>query len=395
MGKKSPKKGRRAGGRSEKKPRKEAQTKGFEFGCLPFAMAVSSFEFPKQLSDASVVGVAYGSAPSKAVAAMLPNISLVVENPEPLAEAFRTFHAWADSTDPDALELTIVFFDRGGYVLALGPEIERLTRRCLGYDRSHRPLVSIATWFKQIDSVNPALRQLADYADNSIAPFLLDGLTLIPSSGAPQLSDARPISGLDPLLKFEITFVEEADVEPNTLAALALRMSEGAAETVPGVAPPPDETPEGIAARRVNVLRTHFPVTLGRLRDTSEGQLYKDLRPPGAELWQVEQAVCNLTLSYSATKEAHYRGLPSGDFEGDLVRLLRDHYEFADGGPILSSSEDELTAQILADTNALLTHLGQPRAPGLPAAVEALRAASALEASPAIPGLAEAWSVVP
>lgn len=74
------------------------------------------------LSDASIIGVAYGEAWAEEIERRVPMVTLIAQHADPLKEAFETFHAWAESTDADALELTFVFRTSGGYVLALSPE---------------------------------------------------------------------------------------------------------------------------------------------------------------------------------------------------------------------------------------------------------------------------------
>jgi hypothetical protein len=77
--------------RKERTQRQAGRTttpRGFDFGCLPYAMALATFEFPGHLSAASVDGVAYGSVWSEAVRQTIPTISLVAQNGDELAKAF-------------------------------------------------------------------------------------------------------------------------------------------------------------------------------------------------------------------------------------------------------------------------------------------------------------------
>ena len=127
------------------------QARGFDFGCLPYAMAIATFEFPGYLSAASVDGVASGGVWSEAVKQNIPTISLVAQNGDELAKAFGAFNAWSRMTDADSVEITFVFRNSGGYVLAISPEYSRLVRRCLGFDRTHQALLTEPTWFKPID----------------------------------------------------------------------------------------------------------------------------------------------------------------------------------------------------------------------------------------------------
>src|SRR5690606_22245584 len=111
------------------------------------------------------------------------------------------------------------FRTRGGYILSLSPELSRLERRCLGFDRAQSPIVFMVTWCKPIDTVHPLLRKLEEYSRQPIAPFHLDGAVypgplVLPSDGSS--CQIRPVPGLRPLLKFEVTFVDEENVQSNT-----------------------------------------------------------------------------------------------------------------------------------------------------------------------------------
>ena len=144
---------------------------GFDYGCLPKVMTVSDLDFPAQLSSASVVGATYGRVRSDALGRVIPTLSLIAENRTPIVNAFQAFNRWADATDPDSLELTIVFLNTEGYLLAIGPEPSRLKARCLRYDRSHQVTEMMsALWIKPIDSVHRLLREFQAYCRSPIAP---------------------------------------------------------------------------------------------------------------------------------------------------------------------------------------------------------------------------------
>jgi hypothetical protein len=107
-----------AKGKKRKKGTKRTSThatqpRGFDFGCLPYAMAIATFEFPGHLSDASVDGVAYGDVWSEVVKQNIPTISLVAQNGDELGKAFEAFNAWSRMTDPDSVEITFCLPEPG------------------------------------------------------------------------------------------------------------------------------------------------------------------------------------------------------------------------------------------------------------------------------------------
>jgi hypothetical protein len=383
--------------RKKERPRTSApqeQPRGFDYGCLPYAMAVGAFEFANHLGAARVDGVAYGLAWSAAVSRSVPMISLVGQKGTELAKAFDMFNAWSEATDPDSLEMTFVFKKSGGYVLALSAEPSRLERRCLGFGRTHKPLVVSATWFRPIDSANPFLHQFRSYCTSPIAPFLFTGGVYDPRKGLSASSppEMAEIDGLKPLLKFDITFVDEDDAVPNTTGWIALKVGTQPLSTTLNKAPRPK--PEEVARERANMLRCHFPVTLERLRRSSSvSLLMRELVSDGARSWQIEQALCNLVLSAAMVSVPHYKGLGSRKkAEQGILRALRSRYELGDGTDLTTFSVKDVHTQIVADGNMLLRYLkSKSVASSLTDLQAALRSQSALNAPTALADPPAEW----
>ena len=367
--------------------------KGFDYGCIPHIMALASCEFEGHLRAAVVDGVAYSGVWSEAVNQNVPVISLVAQRGGELVKAFEEFNAWSQMTDPDSVEVTFVFRKNGGYVLAISPDFSRLQRRCLGFDRAHRVLVFAPTWIKPVDSVHPLLLRIRKYSSAPIAPYLFDGVTyvgprsvLTPSS----LPDISVISGLQPLLKFEITFIDEEDVTPNSQAWIALMTPSRRLPKSP--MGPPKPAPDDIAKQRVKTLAHHFPVTLERIRRSLfVPQLLLGLAARSVRPWQIEQALCNLVLSAEIGRGAHFGGLSAGKVESAIIQAIGSRYELADGGDIPTFSIDEVRTQVVADGNALLRCLKKKRCTDVAGIQAALQSASALEAETAVAYPAE-WS---
>ena len=356
-------------------------------------MALASCEFEGHLRAAVVDGVAYGSVWSEAVHQNVPVISLVAQRGGELVKAFEEFNAWSQMTDPDSVEITFVFRKNGGYVLAISPDFSRLQRRCLGFDRAHQALVFAPTWIKPVDSVHPLLLSIRKYSSAPIAPYLFDGVTyvgprsvLTPSSPP----DISVISGLQPLLKFEITFIDEEEVTPNSQAWIALMAQSRRLPKSP--MGPPKPAPADIAKQRVKTLAHHFPVTLERIRRSLFvpplllGLAARSVRP-----WQIEQALCNLVLSAEMGRDAHFGGLSAGKVESAIIQAIGSRYELADGGDIPTFSIDEVRTQVVADGNSLLRCLSKKRCTDLAGVQASLQSASALEAATAVDSPAE-WS---
>jgi len=353
-------------------------------------MAVGSIDFPKHLTSANVSGVGYGTAWSDAVSQTVPAISLIAQDGDELAKAFDIFNAWSKTTDPDSVEITLVFPKSGGYVLALSAEYSRLARRCLGFDRSHRPMVFAPTWFKRMDSLNPFVLQFRTYCQAPIAPFLFDGVVhagprrLQEASSPP---DLRPVRALLPLLKFAVTFIDEDQVTPNTLGWMALHLDSPNLSKPPKG--PPRQEPRDIGKERAKALAHHFPVTLERFRRSSVTEtLVRQLVGEGVWLWQIEQALCNLVLGRSANSTAPN----SREAQRGLIGRLGSRYELASGDDAPPFVVEEVRAQVIADGDALLRHLRRRSALDLNSLQAALRSASLLDAPTAIADPPTGWT---
>ena len=377
--------------RTSRASAQKTQPRGFDYGCLPYAMALASFEFPGHLRAASVDAVAYGSVWSEAVNQTVPIISLVAQRGDELTKAFEEFNVWSKITDPDSVEITFVFRKSGGYVLAISPEYSRLERRCLGFDRTHRAMAVTANWFKPIDSIHSLLRSFREHCSAPIAPFLFGGATYVGprsvlSSSPPP--DVSPIRGLQPLLKFEVTFIDEDDVTPSSMGWLALKVLKAGSQQVPGSPTrPPKPEPDDVAKQRVKTLAHHFPVTLERIRRSSSvPPLMLRLAASGVRPWQIEQALCNLVLSAEMGQGAHFIGLSARKAKSGIVQAIMSRYELANGSDIPTFSIEEVSIQVVADGNALLQYLKKKRrrCKDLAEIQAALQSVTALEAVTAI-----------
>ena len=364
----------------------KAQPRGFDYGCLPYVMALASFEFPNHLTAASVDAVAYGDVLSEAVNQTVPVISLVAQHGDELAKAFEDFNAWSQMTDPDSVEVTFVFQNKRGIYCSRSHQSPRVSSAAVSDLTAHikRVLGAGPIWVKSIKSIQPFLRSLRKHCSAPIAPFLFNGATYVGPQSVltPSLPpDVNPIRGLQPLLKFEVTFIDEDDVTPNSTAWIALKAgSQQVPKSTPG---PPKPKPDDIAKQRVKTLAHHFPVTLERIRrNSSVPPLILQLASSGVRPWQIEQALCNLVLSTEMGLGSHFIGRSARKAESGIIQAIGSRFELADGGDIPTFTIEDVGTQVVADGNALLRYLGKKkRCRDLAGVQAALQSVSALEAT--------------
>ena len=271
-------------------------------------MTVGSLEFNKNLIDAEVVAVAYGIEYSQKLRMGVPSITLVGRNEKPLRRAFEEFSNWAESTDADAIELTIVFMKDGGYRLCINPETGALFKRTLQYDAVANPMAVQTTWIKVIDSTSQHLRELRELLSAGIIrPFLLRaslyaGVILEGSQPIPELFE--PITTRQELLKFEIKFVDEGAMDDMHWQRIALGSDYISQETTGKDSKVPKPI---IWHQRIESLKRLFPVTLWRSQSCARAkELRRSAEDRGLREWQIDQAICNLVLSQQILRRATY-----------------------------------------------------------------------------------------
>lgn len=334
---------------------------GFDYGSAATALAVSSIEFNKNLVEAEVLGVAYGIAESNELGLVVPSISLIARNQDPLRKAFDEFSTWAEASDGDAIEVTIVFTKDGGYRLCINPEVRALIKRALPHDSVMNPIAFQLMWIKTINTTSQPLRDLRAHLSKGVRPFLLQagayaGLAAPGRQLVPEL--VRPVASRKELLKFEIKFIDEGDDDDRHLQDMALGRLSKRKGSPKKVSPP-----TGLVwVQREQRLRTLFPVSMWRIKTREELRRLSDsLVSRGLRPWQVDQALCNIAVSRETTGgKAYFQGWEKKEWPGRLLAHLSRRFEVAgshdDGLRDLQPAEVEL--QVLLDAKALLNEYG-------------------------------------
>ena len=248
--------------------------KGFDFG-TSFNVAVAlEPKFAEHLHQAGIYGCAYGREPVQELATTIPSISLIGTNADALRAAFVEFHEWSAKSDHDAVEITIIFMDKGGYLLGITPEFHRWQARTIAGDPLLDPLMMMLSWVKPIDSVNPLLLDIKDYYEAIVAPIAFTA-RLSTSTNNLNPFGLTPIAGIKPLIKFIWTFTTEKTAT-NSTSKMLLKLhkhSKRASKknnirrgTIP---PPPATSKKQRATKRRHVLDQIFPVTCAKLARSS------------------------------------------------------------------------------------------------------------------------------
>ena len=331
------------------------------------AAAIGSIDFNQNLVQAKIIAAAYGMEYSPDIGRAVPSISLVGRNAAPLRKAFEEFSYWAEFSDADAVDVTLVFEKSGGYKFIISPNPEMLIKRLLEYDSISDRLAIQLSWIKPIDSTSEALKDLRSHLEKGIRPYILSAATYsgisLGSSPTPEL--IRSIPGIKQLLKFRIRFVDEGSESDKQWQGLASgeKKPRLQRDRTPLYVP----SPRQIMKSRINRLKVLFPVTLWRGENTELlSATFTAARAAGLADWQIRQAFCNAVLSREITKGwPHFTGIKKKEWPDLLFSKLRERYEIADGRmelvPLISP--DELVHQSVLDSGYLLKQLGLRKIP--------------------------------
>ena len=325
-------------------------------------------EFNKNLSDAEIVAIACGQDYSKMLRVSVPAITLVGRNEKPLRDAFEEFSDWAESTDADAIELTIVFKNDGGYRLCINPEINALYKRALQYDTVANPMAFQMIWIKVIDTTSQSLIDLSEHlSTGTIRPFLLRashyaGISPKNIQYTPEL--IKPISHREELLKFEIRFVDEGSKDNLHWQRIAL--GDGNLEHELPVEGP--IIPKSIVwNRRKESLKRLFPITLWKSRSCEKStELRRNAETRGLREWQIDQAICNLVLSRQvANGNLYFQECSKSDWPDQLRESLCNRFEISgvDQQGFERLTVENVVRQAILDAKMLLKQYGMKRVP--------------------------------
>ncbi|MDX6709855.1 MAG: hypothetical protein QOH96_871 [Blastocatellia bacterium] len=347
--------------------RNRDQPKGFDFGIDETIALIGAIDFSNSLRRANICGCAYGSMFSEATGTSLPFVSLIGTNQLFLEESFREFHRWDEATHGDALDLTFVFLKNAGYLIGISPTREYLDKRFFSMNLIHDPLYTLLTWVKPIDTRSVGIEQIREYKSrHSISPIVFGGAISNKPGIVPHVDyrDLIPIT-VAPLLKFRVTFIDEADVQPHTTGGIILETSRRRSQDskLAGKWPqPPVSGLSDFLVRRSKFVARQFPVTIERIRlFPAYQERFAPLLVDGIRSWQCEQAFCNLLLSSRlCSGKFHYTSISFSQLDHSVFDELRHCTEVADGtdAMLTTISTDLLRQQVLLDSEFLLKHCG-------------------------------------
>lgn len=333
-------------------------------------LMVGSPDFMSALSGAGIFGCSYGEVYSEALHTTVPSVGLVGSNEERLTEAFREFQRWTAESQTEAVDLSFVFLNAGGYLMGISPRQEAL-RRALGSADPVRDAIFVSgTWIKKFDTAISGEGFRKYHEGRLIAPFTLSAASHPPSMSAlnADINLVKPVPEAPDILKFRATFATETNAEEHTQAGMILRVhranqqnTDGSRAKIDRNAPSRSNAPADYFRRRALSLRRHFPVTIERIRKLqAHREVILALEVVGIRTWQCEQAICNLLLSASMCNGVfHYSPIRQGHLGNRISEALLNRFEEANGTVTFESITPAIVqAQVVLDASSLLAENG-------------------------------------
>ena len=169
------------------------------------------------------------------------------------------------------------------------------------------------------------------------------------------------LADVKPLLKFDATIITEENVVDHTLPYLVLKAAKGKRGVESFGLPKPRPEPRDYWKRRRDIIERHFPLTIERLRsDAATKDLRCECENAGIRSWQMEQAICNLTISTEMCSGLpHYRCIATRkDLTERVISAMHNRYEGI-ATPKATFRPGEVIEQARLDGLALLRELGK------------------------------------
>jgi len=324
---------------------------GFDFGLKPTVMVLGDMECAVLEHGGNPKAMGYGRLPEFGLLPAPPFAAVLFENVDKGTEFFRHLKGWSEASgDSDAVSLSFIEPDQGGYVVCVYPDLTLLTDRCVPkYLQSETTQVlSFPILFPlTVDEISDNYRWFKEQVAES--PFVF---------GAARANGSLVHETL--FVKRRVAFYSQRDVpsgSPEETYFKRGRAADGEGEFSSNL---PVDSPEAIRERRRRRMKTLLPIALARLRAMHS---FEDARgtlaAKGYVGWQVEQAACNTVVSQRTYRCLHYEG--AGD-KPPHVSIL-DHLLTTYDDPLAPMpSESDLAAalleeQIRLDSLELLRHL--------------------------------------
>ncbi|WP_439488179.1 hypothetical protein [Algoriphagus sp.] len=329
---------------------------GFDYGVRPFFMLLGDLEFSDLFKKADCRGVLYLFAKGDNDEMIPVQIAFLFQNDEPAEKFLDILIGWVEKSnnDGDAVSIDFIENNKGGYTLAISPEIGRFIDRMIPKELKNKvsPIAMVQTQFKEIDVLGTNyLNFKSNYrkAKSIAIRYVIGSKNKITKQSKKYF------------IKKEFNFFKEGEIPQNS-TALSYKSTQEISDFDPKTLPkPPKESIEEIAERRTSEMKSLLPLTYNKLNNLWLGELQRKLSLKyDSEI--IKQAICNLTI-FERIKQL--KDLPADftktGYPNRILEYLISTYESFDSYYPSDEfySEDRVRKQIQNDIKELKTYLSK------------------------------------
>lgn len=328
---------------------------GYDYGIKPNIMVVGDVEYINLINKGVPIAMGYGRLPSYKSLANPLFACLMFENEEKGIECFQRFKNWGKPSgdgdvDGDAVALSFIEHENGGYTVCIYPETDRLLNRCVPkyLQNEISPMFCMPISFPLTTT---STNEYYHHFKNSAAKesFLFAG-------GA----KSKGVLFETIILKKCINFFKENEIPKGALESTFKRDDKDVSGKVNVSKKPFLDSIDDIYNRRLKKLEMYLPISLHKLEYNSEYLKNKDLLiSQGFANWQVLQAACNITISTRMCGKKHFEMLDTEKAHQSILEYLSHSYEKPNEKCISKkyNTLNIIKEQIVLDMVELLKHI--------------------------------------
>lgn len=261
---------------------------GYDYAIRPIILILGDTKFVELLNQ-GFLALGYGTIPEFGLLVNAPCLTMMFETDDIATECFRHFLSWkGDSNDADALQISFVEFEDGGYGMCSSQNIDRLIERMIPelYRKEIEPRIMTVGHLKSFPQISEGYLWFKSNVESS--PFVI-----VPAS-----KQFPPNPNLA-IYKREINFYKEKELPEHSVEAPLVRNRHRTDEGLLSREIPSEIRfgGERFIERRWKQLKRFFPVTLERLGfNQNFTKIKTQLLTEGYREWQIIQAACNISL---------------------------------------------------------------------------------------------------
>lgn len=328
---------------------------GYDYGVKPFFMIVGDMEFSDLFRKANCIGVLYMFAKAENDDMIPVQMAFIFKNEEPAKKFLDIILGWVEKSnnDGDAVDMEFIENNKGGYTIAISPEIERFTERMIpsNFKNKVTPLVMVQTHFKEIDNLG---QNYFNFKNNY---HKAKGIAIGYVIGSPSNIEKKSEKFF---VKTKFKFHKENKI-PKDSFSLSYKATKNISDfKLEDLPKPPKDTIEDINERRVSEMKSLLLLTYNRLENIWLGDLQKKLNKSyNSEI--IKQAICNLTIFERIKRDENLaEDFTKTGYNRILDYLLSSFESFDSYYPEdVFYTEEKVISQINNDKKELETYLNK------------------------------------